>query len=317
MRSWAKDSDGSTNGITGGALSFSFDTSKVTGGTIVHSSTYANATGGSLTNGEVSNLEGFAQQGDTTEGVTQWVRLGYVSFTASATGTASFTAAPSTDEFFYRPGEENGVPWSKVQLNSPACGITVLPQCIYDINGSGRVDGGDYTYLSEAWHSRPGDANWNSLCDFNHDQYISGADYTWMSENWHKYDTDPTLTYPVISSVENDLLTPSAVPTSSHSKALLTEEASSPEIDVELVPVAATTSSDTSPNLPTRLTQVNSIGDTFYVEVWAKDVDGSPNGITGGALSFSFDTSKVAGETHRPQQHLRQRNRRLAHQRRG
>ena len=53
-----------------------------------------------------------------------------MSFTASADGTANFTAAPSTDEFFYRPGEENGVPWSNVQFNATPTEVTIGNQPI-------------------------------------------------------------------------------------------------------------------------------------------------------------------------------------------
>ncbi len=98
---WARDGDGSTRGITGGDLSFSFDNTKVTGGTINHGGIFTNLTSGTLHNtaGTVTDLGGDVAPGDNGEGVSQWVRLGYVSFTASAAGTSNFTASRGSDHF--------------------------------------------------------------------------------------------------------------------------------------------------------------------------------------------------------------------------
>ena len=120
---WARDGDGSTRGITGGDLSFSFDNTKVTGGTINHGGIFTNLTSGTLHNtaGTVTDLGGNVAPGDNGEGVSQWVRLGYVSFTASAAGTSNFTASRGSDHF--ARAFEGGIAQGAVRLGGTSVAI--------------------------------------------------------------------------------------------------------------------------------------------------------------------------------------------------
>ena len=140
---WTKDVDGSTNGITGGDLNFSFATANVSGGTINHGGIYTNLTGGTVNNssGMVTDLSGNVNPGDNSEGVSQWVRLGYVSFTATASGTAAFTAAAGSDQF--ARANEGGVPWADVELNQPPASINNSTPVVTEISPArGPLAGG-------------------------------------------------------------------------------------------------------------------------------------------------------------------------------
>ena len=70
------------------------------------------------------------------------------------------------------------------------------PRITYDVDGSGTIGSGDYSFLSAAWHSRPGDANWDARVDFDGSGYIGSGDYSWFSASWHKRADDPTISYP-------------------------------------------------------------------------------------------------------------------------
>jgi len=56
---------------------------------------------------------------------------------------------------------------------------------VYDLDGSGRVGTGDFALFSPAWHSRPGDANWNAAADFTSDQYVDQTDFVLLQQHWH------------------------------------------------------------------------------------------------------------------------------------
>ena len=192
---WMKNVDASPNGITGGYLDFSFDTSLVTGGTISHGGLYTNLTDGTVTAGLVDDLGGNAAPGVNDMGDNEWVRLGYVSFTAISEGTAEFTSAPGVDEFA-RAGE-GGIDWSSVELNTPdTLPVPIVETCPVDIDGDGFIGTGDYSYLSAAWHSSPGDPNWNPDADIDRDGFIGTGDYSWLSVNWHLYTDDPNFQCP-------------------------------------------------------------------------------------------------------------------------
>ena len=278
---WTKDVDGSANGITGGDLDFSFNTANIRGGAINHGGIYTTLTGGTVSNttGMVTDLSGNVSPGNNSEGVSQWVRLGYVPLQATSQGTAAFTASPGTDEF--ARANDGAIPWTSVQLNKTPLSVAITGS-IYDLDNNGLIGNGDYGLFSTDWHATPTSANWNGgRSDFDHSGLVGNGDYSWFSANWHKLDTDPTMTYPNLfpNATYNRLVPPGTL---------------SSRIQVELVPVASATSSDTAASLPTALLQ-EPVGGTFYVEVWAKDLAGSANGITGGDLNFSFDTSKLSG----------------------
>jgi len=288
VEAWLKNRDFSVNGITGGYLDFAFDKTKVTGGTLSHGGIYTNLPSGIIdnANGKVDDFGGNAAPGVIDKGDNEWVRLGYVSFTVGTgvTGNAIFTAAPGIDTIA-RAGE-GAIAWSNVELNTPQLSIPVVG-CMYDLDNSGRIGTGDYAVFSAAWHGRPGDHFWNPACDFDKrgasNGYIDTADYSWLSSNWLKYTTDPTITYP-----PNVSILPA--------KRLMTLAEAPLAIDVELLPVASLSTGDTAAALPTTITQAK-LGSIFYVEVWAKNIDGSTRGITGGYLDFSFESALVSAGT--------------------
>ena len=122
---WAKNIDGSGDGIVGGYLDFSFDSSLVSGGSINHGGFFTNLTIGTVDNpsGLIDDLGGMANPGVIDKGDDEWVRLGYVSFTATASGEAVFTTSPGIARLA-RSGEGE-IDWNNVDLNNPPATVRI------------------------------------------------------------------------------------------------------------------------------------------------------------------------------------------------
>jgi len=56
-----------------------------------------------------------------------------------------------------------------------------------DANNDDYIDASDYSALSAAWLSWPGQPNWNAAADFSRDNYIDASDYGPLSVNWLKW----------------------------------------------------------------------------------------------------------------------------------
>ena len=68
------------------------------------------------------------------------------------------------------------------------------------------------------------------------------------------------------------------------------------KIDVELIVLLDESGIDTSPTLPVGLTEVYEYV-PFVVEVWVSNIDGSPDGITGGYMGMMYDDWVVAARS--------------------
>ena len=56
-----------------------------------------------------------------------------------------------------------------------------------DANNDDYIDASDYSAVSAAWLSWPGQPNWNAAADFSRDNYIDASDYGPLSINWLKW----------------------------------------------------------------------------------------------------------------------------------
>ena len=122
---WVTNIDGSTNGITGGYLDFSFDPMLLSGASLSHGGIYTLFPDGNIDNGAglVDNLGGNALPGVVDMGDDEWVRLGYVEFTAEAEGTMDLMAAAGIDRF--ARVLEGGIAWDRIQMNVPLVTIDI------------------------------------------------------------------------------------------------------------------------------------------------------------------------------------------------
>jgi len=157
LEAWIRNADGSPNGITGGYVDISFDASLLTCESVSNGGAYTVLSSGAIDNlsGLVDDLGGNAEPGVVDLGDDEWVRLGYVEFTAQAVGAVEFTTSPGIDRFA-RAGE-GGIDWQDVELNDPPVTFTVesfavieehtyddgFVMTVYDIDPSNGVPSSD------------------------------------------------------------------------------------------------------------------------------------------------------------------------------
>ena len=216
------------------------------------------------------------------KGDDEWVRLATVSFTANEEGSTTVSLGAPTDTHDNMT-RTDGIILSTEQIDYGSAVLEVLQACPMDIDGDGYIGVSDYTLLSKAWRTSPGNANWNPACDIDSDGYVGVSDYTFLSRNWRKYTTDPDLVFPGANATAAAL---------SSLEALTTSE-SAATANVRLVAVSSKTSSDTAASVPTSLTQV-SPGDSFFVEIWVRNINGHEGsdlcGLTGGYLNMNYSS---------------------------
>ncbi len=123
---WAKNVDGSLNGITGGYVDISFDPALATAETLGHGSLYTVAPSGIIDaeSGLVDDFGGQTPPGVVGFGDNEWVRLGYVECTAAGGGIIEFSAGPGVSNF--TRDEEGDVPWDSIQFDEPLATLTIL-----------------------------------------------------------------------------------------------------------------------------------------------------------------------------------------------
>jgi len=127
VEAWIRNADGSPNGITGGYVDISYDSSLLTGQGLSNGGIYTVFSSGTIENGAglVDDLGGNASPGAVDLGDDEWVRLGYVEFTAASAGEVDFMVSAAVDGFA-RAGE-GAIAWQDIEMNVPPVGLTVLP----------------------------------------------------------------------------------------------------------------------------------------------------------------------------------------------
>ena len=114
---WVKDVGSPLWGVTTGYLDIAYDTAKVDATGLGHGGLYVNFASGSSNDaaGLVNEFGGGwlpASAGDPPPGKTEWARLGWISFTRTATGPVLFTPQQADDEFSRSSG--GAVAWSQI-----------------------------------------------------------------------------------------------------------------------------------------------------------------------------------------------------------
>jgi hypothetical protein len=127
---WTKDISDPARGISGGFLNVVYSTGELDATGLNHGSTYTVLSSGTIDDpaGLVEDFGGNTLGG--TPGKTEWARLGWITLSAAACGTATFTAgeASSGDGFarFQEDSVGGLVPW--LQIDAPSASVTVIPE---------------------------------------------------------------------------------------------------------------------------------------------------------------------------------------------
>jgi hypothetical protein len=127
---WTKDVSDPARGISGGFLNLLYSTGQLDATGLDHGSTYNVLSSGTIDDpaGLVEDFGGNTLGG--TPGKTEWARLGWITLSAAACGTATFTAGEaSSGDGFARFQEDSAgglVSWS--QIDAPSASVTVIPE---------------------------------------------------------------------------------------------------------------------------------------------------------------------------------------------
>ncbi|MDO4629001.1 MAG: hypothetical protein Q4C70_07440, partial [Planctomycetia bacterium] len=299
---WMKNTDATAKGISAGSVDISFDPALLNAESLIHSNTYNTLVSGTIGTGEVSNFSGGTLSGDY--GRTEWVRLGYVKMTAVEEGVAELGVSAGTYQF--AQSASGNLSWDEIGFTGAT--IEVVSACIYDIDDSGFIDFGDFSYFAGAFGKNADDStivgpNGATACghlyDFDQSGFIDFGDFSYFAGAFGKSADDAEIVYPNIASV-NLLSVASETgvalsPTTSAPIVAPVAAASEFEIDVQLTAVSTPTSSDTNNNVPNSLKTVQA-GDKFYLEVWVQDVSELQKGVSGGSVDINFDNTKVTAD---------------------
>jgi hypothetical protein len=121
---WAIDTGIPAQGISTGFLDLQFNAGLLNATGLQNSSTYPFSASGTISEplGTVDDFGGDWSLSGPTPGLTSWARLGYIDFTRTVAGAATFTMSGSTlDEFSRFSG--GSVPWSQVYAPTVTMGV--------------------------------------------------------------------------------------------------------------------------------------------------------------------------------------------------
>jgi uncharacterized protein (TIGR01370 family) len=141
----------------------------------------------------LANLDMFAAAGEKV------LTVDYISPDQSNPFNLQFPAA--VDDLYTTSRQHGFVPFATVRdLDLTTVNPTQPPNSraglIYDLDDSGSIGTGDYSFFTAAWNSQAGDVNWNASADFDADGQVNVADYTLLAGAWHKDTADPAIPDP-------------------------------------------------------------------------------------------------------------------------
>jgi hypothetical protein len=173
---WVSDSGYINTGITSAYVDLSFPTYAATVTDVSNGSIFTLFNEEVVLAGEIDELGGSSLPGG--EGIEpEWVRVAVVEILADATlPFLTFTLSPS--ETGVAAFGRGTISWNDISLGS-------LLICPADFDNDGDVDEKDIAIFSAAWHTQPGDPQWNLACDITTPVgYIDRSDLAWVVDSW-------------------------------------------------------------------------------------------------------------------------------------
>ena len=312
---WLKDVEDTDPAIIGAYMNMLYDSEALTVQNVTYGTVFTqfNNFQDVSVPGVIDLIGGGVTQGVMNKGDDEWIRLATVSFVVDTEGDTTVSLTPPTD-YHDNVTLVGGVILTNDQIDFGSAVLEVSAACPMDIDGDGYIGLSDYSLLSAAWRSSPGKDNWNPACDIDGDGYVGLSDYSFLSSNWRKYATDPDLVYPganaspaalvsdfVLGVLDQPALEPESSVVSLAAAAV--SEENSGDLDnpialeadetakICLTAVSSKTASDVAADVPASLTEINP-GDSFFVEIWVRNVNGYQGsnlcGLLGGYLNMSY-----------------------------
>jgi hypothetical protein len=127
LEMWTIDRGTPAQGVSAGYLNIGYTTNTVDATALSHGGLYTDFTFGTINDaaGLIDDFGGNAALGIGTPGKTEWARLGWIAYTATAIGNATFTPQEDPNDGFAR-FSAGGVDWSSV--NAPSVTVNVVPE---------------------------------------------------------------------------------------------------------------------------------------------------------------------------------------------
>ncbi|MHC4444789.1 MAG: hypothetical protein ACYTA5_19505, partial [Planctomycetota bacterium] len=260
---------------------------------IDHGDTFTLFPDGTIQSGLVDEFGG--SQLDGNVGVEpKWARIGWITMKANLeVQTCTIALLQSTGGVaVYGLGL---VPWESIELGSVDLEI-VPPVRSYDRDGDGCVGVGDLSKCAPCWLKKNPPKMCDPECDFDCDgDVFDPGDLSWFAIAWNKCLDDPSIIYAPCecsqAAAASFALGREDVPQSLGLAKGMMEQLGTPDvsadIDLELVVLSASSTSDIVTNLPTSINSI-SVGQTYYLEVWVSDVGDINTGLTSVYVDLNY-----------------------------
>ena len=173
---WIRDSGYINTGLTSAYVDLSFPAYAATVTDVSYNSIFTLFNEESVLSGKIDELGGSSLPGG--DGIEpEWARVAVVQIQADATlPFVIFTLSPSS--LGVAALGRGTIPWNDISLGT-------LLICPADFDNDADVDGKDLAIFSSAFHTRPGDPQWNSDCDITTPTgYIDRFDLAWVVDSW-------------------------------------------------------------------------------------------------------------------------------------
>ena len=173
---WVRDSGHINTGLTSAYIDLSFPTDAATVTNVSYGGIFTLFNEESVLSGKIDELGGSSLPGG--DGIEpEWARVAVVQILADATlPFVTFTLSPSS--LGVAALGRGTIPWDDISLGS-------LLICPANFNGDAGVDEKDLAIFASAWHTQPGDPQWNPDCDITAPiGYIDRSDLACVVDSW-------------------------------------------------------------------------------------------------------------------------------------
>ncbi|MCY2990858.1 MAG: Ig-like domain-containing protein, partial [Planctomycetota bacterium] len=295
---WVRSDPANAAGISGGSVNISFDPRYARAAAIDHGSIYT-----LLPVESINNTTGVVSLGGGTlaadKGRDGYVLLGRVEFQGNApVDEVAHQAGPFSVALASAAGPKSfaEVGLGNVDATFKPIPTTNVKAVIYDIDDSGAVDFGDFSYFVPAFGKPVGGTEppYKWWADFDASGTVDFGDFSYFVTAFGKAFNDLGIKFP--SGGQGLLAANDAA--SGEAEGLVTAPLSTtvvPEIQAELrlvtTPATADHLSDASFASYASISAVP-VNSTYYGEVWLRDT-GTIRGIAGGSLDLAYTTAEA------------------------
>ncbi|MCH8042774.1 MAG: tandem-95 repeat protein, partial [Planctomycetes bacterium] len=281
---WVSTPDDDGIGIAGGTLDLVYDTTRFTATQIKHGAAFSDQTTGTIDDaaGLIRNLGALTTRGGI--GDADHALLARVRFEPTAADEAEVDVAGQSIGPY-----DLGLGLSNLQFPGVETRISPAPETpvwavFYDVDDSGLIDLGDFSRFAPAFGQTVDGAEpivW--WADFDKSGLVDFGDFSFFVANVNRSKPDAFVSFPE-NYPEAWLPDP---------RADTPGAAAGTPIRVELVAVPTPRDVERVAELPETMREVAS-GQTFYIEVWLRDLFNDAKGITGGMVDLLFDSTKAS-----------------------